>query len=122
MSRYNRAARSQRAGARLFMGGDHSEAHEAWQVKPCRVCKLPIAIGEQALRRAWCTDAAHASCGWLRADERAPHECSGAELRRRLYEWACTEESCGRDVVRPAMPEAGADLRCRACTEKVGAT
>ena len=120
MSRYNRAARSQLAGARNFLGGDHAEPHEAWQVKPCRACRLPIAVGDQALRRAWNTDAAHAVCGWLRPDEREPHECSGAELRRRLFEWACP--TCRRDVVRPAMPGPGDDLRCRACVEGTGAT
>lgn len=109
--------RTQTAAPRAWLRGDHAELapDPAWQVKPCRVCRAPVAIGASYFRRAWSTEIAHAACGWLLEDERAPHECSGAELRTRLFQWACT--SCGRDVVRRAMPDAGADLRCRACLE-----
>ena len=109
-------SRAPRAG-RHFLRGDHAELAETWQASACRVCTLPIAIGVQAWRRAWCVERAHEACGWLRRDEWLPHEASGAELRCRLFQWACTE--CHRDVVRRAMPGAADDLRCSACRDAI---
>lgn len=105
-----------RPNRRTFGHGYLAHASSARFPGICRVCDKTIAIGEMKLARPWGVEVAHVACGWLRADERAPHEVRGAELTRRLFEWACT--ACGRDVVANSMPAAADDLRCTACRTK----
>ena len=107
------------AGRRHFMRGDHAELAETWQAHTCRVCVQPIAIGVKAWKRAWSVERAHEACGWLRHSEYLPHEATGAELRTRLWQWACPD--CRRDVVRRAPPGPYDDHRCSACRDAIAA-
>ena len=98
-------------------------AAPAWGAT-CRVCSAAVPAGAPILFRSWGVDYACVACGWLRPDEREPHELRGGELRRVFFEWACPSElgGCGRDVVAEDRPAAGEDLRCPACVrESAGA-
>lgn len=104
------AARSQRT-PRSWGRGYLAYAIALRQDRACRACEVEIRAGSPALFRSWGVDVAHVTCGWLRADEREPHECRGA-FAPRAWEWACS--TCGRDVVRR---EVTIDRRCSACSE-----
>jgi predicted RNA-binding Zn-ribbon protein involved in translation (DUF1610 family) len=105
------AARTQRPGP-TFARSWLAYEIEASQDRACRVCGGAIVRGDRVLFRSWGVEVAHVACGWLRPEERAPHECSGASAPR-AWEWACP--TCGRDVVRRDKPTDGADLRCASC-------
>ena len=118
MSR-NRIARAQSPGAARFSRPLHAYEIVTAQDHPCRVCAGTLAAGMTVLFRAWGVEYAHRACGWLRADEREPHELRGAHAPR-AWEWACPR--CRTDVVRSAPPAlAFASLRlcpkCRAADE-----
>lgn len=77
----------------------------------CRVCGGKIAAYELALIRPWGTgEKAHVACGWLRPEEREPHETRIPERFGTYFEWACS--SCGRDVIASKQKD---DLRCISC-------
>lgn len=76
----------------------------------CRVCGGYVPAYSPAWLVAWRPGIAHEACGYLRADEAAPHEVA-CELSR-WWVWKCPK--CGRDAAAHDAPT-GAPGPCMRC-------
>jgi hypothetical protein len=91
----------------------HTYVIDAHSAELCRVCSGAIRCGDRVRARQWHHEYAHEACGWLRPDEREPHERRRPGTVFAYWEWQCP--ACELDACSPRAPRDGDPRECKRC-------